>query len=101
MIRLRAAYCVVLCLLTASVVFAQNAPKFGPEVQKYIKYDAPRIVLTHVRVIDGTGAPAQDDRNIVIEDGRIAAIQPGTDVNAASGETVLNLRGYTVFPGIV
>ena len=99
--HLRSLSCVVFCLLAAIVACAQSAPKFGPEVQKYIRYDAPRIVLTHVRVIDGTGAPAQDDRNIVIENGRIAAIQPGADVNAASGETVLNLRGYTVFPGIV
>jgi imidazolonepropionase-like amidohydrolase len=101
MTRLRASSCILFSLLVATAVSAQSTPRFGPEVQKYIKYDSPRIVLTHVRVIDGTGTPAQDDRNIVIENGRITAIQPGKDISAAGGETVLNLRGYTVFPGIV
>jgi len=99
--HLRRLSCVVFCLLAAINACAQNTPKLGPSVQKYVKYDSPRIVLTHVRVIDGTGAPAQDDRNIVVENGRITAIQPGADVSATEGQTVLNLRGYTVFPGIV
>jgi imidazolonepropionase-like amidohydrolase len=52
-------------------------------------------------VIDGTGAPAVDDQNVVIEAGKITAIQKGADVPAAEGTTVLDLRGYTVMPGIV
>ncbi len=92
-----------LCVLLAFSLpaFAQRPAKLGPELQKYVKYDASRIVLTHVRVIDGTGAVPQEDRNIVIENGRITAIQPGSDVSASENQTVLNLRGNTVFPGIV
>jgi len=60
-----------------------------------------KVILTHVRTIDGTGAPADDDRNIVIESGKIAAIEKGADVAASPNVTVLNLRGYTVMPGIV
>jgi len=41
--------------------------------------DAPKIVLTHVRVIDGTGASAVDDQNVVIEGGKISAIEKGAD----------------------
>ena len=92
--------CILVVTLTISA-FAQRPAKLGPDAQKYVKYDANRIVLTHVRIIDGTGAAPLEDRNIVIENGRIAAIQPGADVTASSGETVLNLRGDTVFPGIV
>ena len=60
-----------------------------------------RQVLTHVRVIDGTGAAAVDDRNVTIEGGRITGIGNGAEVAAAAGTTVLDLRGYTVMPGIV
>ncbi|HEX3581078.1 MAG TPA: amidohydrolase family protein [Thermoanaerobaculia bacterium] len=61
----------------------------------------PSAVLEHVNVIDGTGAPAQPDRNVVIENGKIAAITPGADVTAHDGVTVLDLRGDSVMPGIV
>jgi imidazolonepropionase-like amidohydrolase len=97
MLRLRH-LCAILALTVSAL--AQPAAKFGPEVQKYVKYDSGRIILTHVRVIDGTGAAPQEDRNVIIENGKIEAIQPGADV-ASQGPTVLNLRGYTVFPGIV
>jgi imidazolonepropionase-like amidohydrolase len=90
-----------LLLAFTLAAFAQRPAKLGPDAQKYVKFDAPRIVLTHVRVIDGTGAAPVEDRNIVIENGRIAAIEAGADVSVAGGETVLNLRGYSVFPGIV
>lgn len=29
-----------------------------------------------MRVIDGTGAPPQDDRTLIIENGKISAVQP-------------------------
>ena len=54
-----------------------------------------------MRVIDGTGGPPLEDRNLVLERGKIAAIQAGADVPAAQGSTVLDLSGFTVMPGIV
>ncbi len=66
-----------------------------------VRVDAPRVVLTHVRVIDGTGEAAVEDQNVVIEGGKISMIQKGADVAGAAGTTVLDLRGYTVIPGIV
>ena len=70
-------------------------------VQPYVKVNARKVVLTHVRVLDGTGAPAVDDRNVVIENGKITAISPGTDETSDANTTVLDLRGHTVLPGIV
>jgi len=63
--------------------------------------DAPKIILTHVRVIDGTGAPAVEDQNVVIEAGKILAIQRGAEAAADGQTTGLDLHGYTVMPGIV
>src|SRR5215472_16680770 len=71
------------------------------QVKPYVKVDAPKVVLTHVRVIDGTGAPAVEDQNVIIAGGKIAAIEKGADVAESAGVTVLNLHGYSVMPGIV
>jgi imidazolonepropionase-like amidohydrolase len=76
-------------------------PATSATVQKYVRVNAPRVVLEHVRVIDGSGQPPIDDQNVVIERGKITVVQPGTDAPAAEGTTILNLRGYTVMPGIV
>src|SRR4051812_7703773 len=70
---------------------APAAPAKRPEprtVQTYVSVSTPRVVLTHIRVIDGAGHPAVDDRNVVIERGKIAAIEAGADVAAADGTTV-------------
>jgi imidazolonepropionase-like amidohydrolase len=79
---------------------AQN-PELSKTVQQFVRVQAAKVVLTHVRIIDGSGAPAVDDQNVTIEGGKITAIQKGADVAATGGTTVLNLRGYTVMPGIV
>ena len=73
----------------------------SPLTQKYIRVNSSRVVLAHVRVIDGTGKPAVDDQNVAIEGGKIVAVQSGADVASSNGITVLDLRGYTVMPGII
>ena len=70
-------------------------------MQSYIRVAAPRVVLAHVRVIDGTGHAPLDDRNVVVEHGKITAIDAGADVAAGPDVTVLDLHGYTVMPGMV
>jgi imidazolonepropionase-like amidohydrolase len=80
---------------------AAQSPKLSKSVKEFVRWDAPKVVLTHVRVIDRTGAPALEDRNVVIESGKILAIQKGAEVAAATGTAVVDLRGYTVMPGIV
>src|ERR1039457_7506031 len=76
---------------------AQTA-ELSKSVKQVVRVDAAKVVLTHVRVIDGTGATAVEDQNVVIEDGKISAIQKGVDVAAAAGAAVLDLRVYTVMP---
>jgi imidazolonepropionase-like amidohydrolase len=80
---------------------AQQPPTLSPTVQKYARVSTPRVVLEHVRIIDGTGQAPVDDQNVAIEHGKITAIAAGGDAPAAEGTTILNLRGYTVMPGIV
>jgi len=72
----------------------------GPAVQPYVSVAGPAVVLRHVRVIDGTGAPPQDDRTLVVLGGRIAAIG-GPETATPAGARVLDLQGRTVLPGLV
>ena len=46
---------------TLSIVSAQRR-EFSNQVRNLITVDAPVVALTHVRVIDGTGAPAKADQ---------------------------------------
>ena len=87
--------------LLAGYAAAERPAALSPDVQRFVAIDAPRVVLTHVRVIDGTGAPSISDRNVVIENGRIASIGPGASVADAKGQVVLNRPGYSVLPGLV
>ena len=73
----------------------------GPAVRKYVRVGTARVVLEHVQVIDGTGTAPMPDRNVSIENGKITAISPGADLSPREGTTVLDLRGYSVMPGIV
>src|SRR5262250_2017269 len=35
-------------------------------VQSYVRVSTPRVVLAHIRVVDGTGHSAAADRNVVV-----------------------------------
>ena len=43
----------------------------SPEVQAFVKVKGPVVALTHVRVIDGTGAAAREDQTVVLNKGKI------------------------------
>ena len=91
----------LLVFLSLALTAQAQSPELSTTVQELVRVSAPRIVLTHVRVIEGNGKPAVEDQNVVIEGGKIASIQAGTDLRASDGTTVLDLHGYSVIPGIV
>ena len=80
---------------------AQRVDSLAPEVLTFARVTTPRTILEHVTIIDGTGAPPRADRNVTIEDGKITAIDDGADERPQSRTTILDLRGHTIFPGIV
>lgn len=71
------------------------------ERQQFIRLEAPVIALTHVRVIDGTGAAAREDQTILINDGKIQSVGPSSSASVPATAQVLDLKGYTVLPGLV
>jgi imidazolonepropionase-like amidohydrolase len=57
-------------------------------------------VLTHVRLIDGTGRPPIENATVVIKGNHIAAIHRGAFSPPASAH-VLDFHGDTVMPGLI
>ena len=90
--------------LFASFLFASSAiaqsPK-APDVAPFITIDSSVFVLEHVRVIDGTGAPAKEDQSILVVDGKIQSIGPSASAQIPKDAKLLNRPGYTVLPGLV
>jgi imidazolonepropionase-like amidohydrolase len=92
---------IAVLLLHAAPAAAQSAQDLSPAVKAYVTVDAPLFALTHVRVIDGTGAPAREDQTIVVRDGRILAVGDAAATPVPEGAQVLEMRDRTVMPGIV
>jgi len=90
---------VALALVAAPA--AAQRPDLSPAVRPYVTVDTTVVALTHVRVIDGTGAAAQEDRTLVIRDGDIVALGPASSVPIPAGALVMDLTGKTVIPGLV
>jgi imidazolonepropionase-like amidohydrolase len=57
-------------------------------------------VLTKANVIDGTGAPPQPDRTVVIESDRIRSINAGRP-ETTSDANVIDMHGQTIMPLII
>ena len=81
--------------------FAISSLAQAPDRQQFIRTEAPIIALTHVRVIDGTGAPAKDDQTVVISDGKIQSVEPSATAKIPANAQTMDLNGYTVMPVLV
>jgi len=63
--------------------------------------DASVVILRHVRVIDGTGAPAKEDQALVIRGDKILALGIDGEIKAPENARTLDLTGRSVVPGLV
>src|ERR1700689_1106246 len=89
----------VFLLISCQVAVVGQA--LSPSVQAFVKVNGPVVALTHVRVIDGTGAAAREDQTVILSKGKI---ESGGDAARASGPKdaqMLDLHGYSVIPGLV
>jgi imidazolonepropionase-like amidohydrolase len=77
-------------ILTLLSTQTTDAPNNGPQT----------IILAHVRLIDGTGAPAKDNMFITIRGGNIVGITKGGS-DAPSSARVIDYSGKTVMPGLI
>ena len=93
------AFLATACLTTVSLAaFAQTAT---PPLAPYISVSDPVIALTHVEVIDGTGAVPISDQTVVLDHGIFASVGPSASAQIPAGAKVLDLHGHAVYPGLV
>jgi Amidohydrolase family len=86
-------------LLGLAVAAAQTPPP--NEATPFVSVNSPVVALNHVRVIDGTGAPAKENQTIVIAGGKIQAVGAFGSVSVPATAEQLDRTGYTVIPGLV
>lgn len=75
-------------------------PQLGPDVSAFVKVPAGQVAITHLHIIDGTGAPPMDDQTLLIDGAKIAAIQPAS-APVPAGYRMIDGSGETAMPGIV
>jgi len=84
---------------SAAPVLAPPAP-IAADFQQYVSVPAGRTALTHVRIIDGTGAAPVEDQTLVLDGAKIAAVQPAS-APVPAGYHTIDGSGMTVLPGLV
>ena len=94
-----ACFCVL--VLSVSFVAAQRGQGTGGAVRPFLKYDAGTIAITHIRVIDGTGAPAKADQTVILKGATIAVMGPAASTPIPEGATTIDGSGKSLMPGIV
>jgi imidazolonepropionase-like amidohydrolase len=59
-----------------------------------------KIALVGGTLVDGTGSDAVHDATVVVEDGRILAAGPSTNIHVPVGAHRIDVRGQTIVPGL-
>ena len=62
---------------------------------------ADSLAITHVTIIDGTGAQPISDGAILIEDGKISFSGPRQELNIPADIQTINASGKFVIPGLM
>ena len=88
----------LILVLTIPISLFAQAPQAD---RQFIRVEAPIVALTHVRIVDGTGATPTEDQTIVISDGKIQSIAPSASAKLPANATAFDLKGRTVLPGLV
>ncbi|MEO8945276.1 MAG: amidohydrolase family protein [Gemmatimonadaceae bacterium] len=78
-----------------------QAPALSKSVRQYVTVDTAVVALTHVRVIDGTGAAPREDQTLILSGGNIAAMGSTKSTAVPTGALVIDLTGKSVIPGLV
>jgi imidazolonepropionase-like amidohydrolase len=81
----------LLLLLAAGLLLAAPAAAPAP----------PPLLLTGARVLDPAGDRLLDGRDVLIENGHIAAIGPTGTLQAPAGTQKIDLTGLTLIPGLI
>src|SRR5262249_17844067 len=65
------------------------------------RQNEPVLAITHVAVIDATGAPPRADMTVLVSHDRIALVPPSSPVPLPSSAGVIDASGKCRIPGLV
>ncbi|WP_229238286.1 amidohydrolase family protein [Dyella amyloliquefaciens] len=85
-------------LLSSMPAFAADKPVAGSEL---VAYAQPVIAFTHATIVDGSGGKAKKDQTLLVEKGRIVALDKASRVKIPDGATIIDARDKTLLPGFV
>jgi imidazolonepropionase-like amidohydrolase len=88
-------------LLIPVPLAAQTFTALSETVRPFVSVPETTVALTHVRVVDGTGAAPLDDQTIVIQNGKITAVTAANAARVPAGARTMDLADHTVIPGLV
>ena len=88
------------CLLWMCISLC-SAQTVSPLVKSFVNVDSPIVALTHVRVIDGTGAEAREDQTIIFRKGKIESVSDAASANIPKDAQIVDLHVHSVIPGLV
>jgi imidazolonepropionase-like amidohydrolase len=86
---------VIGCLLISTfgvMSYAQEGPRYS--------HTGPTII-SGIRVIDGLGNAPKENQDILVADGKIAAIGPSGSLDAPAGALKIDGKGMTAMPGLI
>jgi len=98
MIRIRAFFLLAFAGLLCALPGSAQPPRPAAGL---ISERGPLIAITHVTIIDGTGAPARANQTLLIDHGRIAALGADGSVAIPAGTREIDGSGKTIIPGLV
>ena len=88
-------------ILATGLSAQTQRPELSNAVKAYVSVDAPLIALTHVRVIDGTGAAPRENQTLIINNGVITTMGSANSTDVPDGAHTIDLTGKSVIPGLV
>jgi len=88
-------------LVAAPPILSAQRPTLSRNVRQYVSVDTSVVALTHVRVIDGTGAQPRDNQTLILRDGKIAEMGNSASIKPPADAQILDLTGKSVIPGLV
>ena len=92
---------IVLSIICCFIAIAMHGQNLSPEVSAFVKVKGPAVALTHVRIIDETGAAPRDDQTVVLSNGKISSVGDSSSASIPQNFQTLDLHDHTVIPGLV
>jgi len=101
--RRRCGATIVCAALVAAFVLSSSGAHAaqGSGQNRFVSVRGDEILITDVKVIDGTGAAPRSGQAVLVRDGRIAEVGPAGSVRASADATVVDGSGHTLIPGLI